>query len=1039
MPKWTMEQQQAIDLEGTNLIVSAGAGSGKTAVLTERVLRKLKSGVRIDHLLILTFTNLAAKEMKDRIRVKMKEEESLKEQLDLLESSYIMTFDSFALFLAQKYHYLLDLSFDVGVGDENLLKQAMRKILRQILDKKYEQEDPLFLKLIETFYVKDDQDFLDSLLSLYQKIDLKYDKKTYLESYIDTYYRPDYTNKLIDAYVSLLNDKIDEIKYQLKLLQYEVEGAFYQKMEDALNPLFLAKTYNEIVSLKKVDLPRLMGGSDEAKAIKEKISTLLKELDKITPYRNQEELVDTYNSSKDTVEVIIALLLTFDQKFTHYKQEKQLFNFTDISKMAIRLVSDFPEVRSALTNQFNEILVDEYQDTSDLQELFLSKIERNNGYMVGDIKQSIYRFRNANPLIFKNKYENYKEGVLGRKIDLNKNFRSRKEVLDDINLIFEPVMDLRLGGASYREDHRLIFGNKVYNEQGKQDNRNLEMVTYSSVFNYSSEEIEAFYIVEDIKKKVFEKYLVYDREQDHLRPCRYQDFVILMDRSTSFDLFKKIFTYCKVPLTIEKEENMVKEEDLLIFQNLIHLIIQTKKKNYDTSFWFSYTSIARSYLFAYPDDMIFEAVQTKKPMLLPMMEKVEEVASILDFYPLTLLWDQILENFSFYTKIITSGEVSSHINRFDYFADLLASLEEQGLTVYDLDLYLTSLIENKDDLKYNVLEPSSDSVKIMTIHKSKGLEFPICYYAGLYREFNLGELKERFLYDSEYGIVTPYYKEGVGSTFVKKLVQDKVIQEEIGEKIRLFYVALTRAKEKIILVLPEAKRESALNDSFVDLSIRLKYRSFASLIESITPLVAPYKKEIQEKDLKLTKEYKKSQKMKIDALSSTEVDPFTEVELPLGKKITKTTSYSKKVTLLTKEEQKKIEEGNRLHHLLESIDLKHIEASAFSEKDFALLLPFANASMVHDAKNIYQEYAFYDEEKKKRGVIDLILEHEDKIYIVDYKLKNIDDKAYEMQLRGYQEYLTRKTKKKVYLYLYSLLDQEFREIPFLDEKASPIL
>ncbi len=1039
MPKWTLEQQQAIDLEGSNIIVSAGAGSGKTAVLTERVLRKLKSGVRIDHLLILTFTNLAAKEMKDRIRAKMREEASLKEQLDLLESSYIMTFDSFALFLVQKYHYLLDLPFTVGVGDENLIKQAMRNLLRQILDEKYEQEDASFLKLIETFYVRDDQDFLDSLLAIYKKLDLKYDKKTYLENYIATYYHPEYEKTLLDHYVSLLKDKVEEIKYQLSLLQYEVDGTFYQKMEDALMPLFLTSSYDEIVSVKKVKLPILRGGSENAKEQKEKISLLLKDLDKMTPYMNQEELLDTYDSTKNTVEVVVSLLLTFDQAFSRYKQEKQLFEFTDISKMAIRLVSDFPLVRTSLANSFNEILVDEYQDTSDLQELFLSKIERNNSYMVGDIKQSIYRFRNANPLIFKEKYENYKEGKSGRKIDLNKNFRSREEVLDDINLIFDPVMDLRLGGASYREDHRLIFGNNVYREQGKQANRNLEMVTYNPIFNYLNEEVEAFYIVDDIKKKIKEKYLVYDREQGTLRPCCYQDFVILMDRSTSFDLFKKIFTYCKVPLTIEKEENMAKEEDLLIFQNLIHLLIQTKKKNYDTSFWFSYTSIARSYLFSYSDDLIFEAVTKKKPMLLSMMEKVEEMSSILDLYPLTSLWNQILEKFSFYTKIMESGEVSSHINRFDYFADLLASLEEQGLTVYDLDQYLTSLIENKDDLKYNVLEPSSESVKIMTIHKSKGLEFPICYYAGLYREFNLRELNERFLYDSEYGIVAPYYKEGVGSTFVKKLVQDKVTEEEIGEKIRLFYVALTRAKEKIILVLPEAKKESTLNDALVDLSVRLKYRSFASLMESITSLVSPYKKAIKEEELNLTKEYKKSQKVKIDALSSTEVDPFIEVELPINKKVTKTTSYSKKVSLLTKEDQKKIEEGNRLHHLLESVDLKHLEKSEVLEKDLAILLPFANSSIVKEAKNIYQEYAFYDEEKKKRGVIDLILEHEDKIYIVDYKLKNIDDKAYKMQLKGYQAYLSKKTKKKTYLYLYSLLDQEFREIPFLDEEVSPIL
>ena len=244
----------------------------------------------------------------------------------------------------------------------------------------------------------------------------------------------------------------------------------------------------------------------------------------------------------------------FDKKLNKYKETNNMYEFTDIAILAINLVENNPEVKKELMSRFNEILLDEYQDTSDLQEKFISCISNNNVYMVGDIKQSIYRFRNANPYIFKNKYDAYSLSNGGIKIDLMKNFRSRREVLENINEIFNHIMDDKIGGAEYQNGHQMIFGNTTYEENGKTDNNyNFEFYNYTYDKNgkFKREEIEIFLIAKDIKEKVNSNYQVYDKDKGILRNITYNDFVILMDRSKNFSLYKKNIrvlrnTYCDI-------------------------------------------------------------------------------------------------------------------------------------------------------------------------------------------------------------------------------------------------------------------------------------------------------------------------------------------------------------------------------------------------------------------------------------------------------------------------------------------------------------
>ena len=359
------------------------------------------------------------------------------------------------------------------------------------------------------------------------------------------------------------------IKKLLIELNDYFDGDFVSKVEDNISKILNAKNYEDFkkgLDYKSISVPK---GSDEnGKKIKTTIFNILKEIKELCRYSSTSEIKEEILATYNNIEIIIEILKEFDEKLTKWKKEEEIFNFNDISRMAIKVVDENPDIKNELVRSFNEILVDEYQDTSDTQEKFISLISSNNVYMVGDIKQSIYRFRNANPYIFKNKYDSYRDTDLGIKIDLLKNFRSRKEVLENINLLFDLFMDDRIGGADYKESHRMVFGNNSYIKEGlTEQNYDYELITYNKdeLGNLTKDEEEAFIIGNDILKKMNEKFQVFDKDELRLRNIEYSDFVILLDKSKNFNLYKKIFEIFHIPLAILKDESLKKDEDNLTF------------------------------------------------------------------------------------------------------------------------------------------------------------------------------------------------------------------------------------------------------------------------------------------------------------------------------------------------------------------------------------------------------------------------------------------------------------------------------------------
>ncbi|MBQ9013277.1 MAG: UvrD-helicase domain-containing protein, partial [Bacilli bacterium] len=579
MPKWTEEQSLAINSKGKNIIVSAGAGSGKTAVLSERVLTHIKNGIDISDMLILTFTNAAAAEMKERIRKKVMAYDELKDQADKIDVADITTFDAYALSLVKKYNHLLNISDKVNIADSSLIMLKKREFLFVIFDEYYSKEDERFLKLINDFCLKDDKEIFESVLKINDSLDNLYNKEKYLQNYVGKYYTDENIGKFILEYFSLIESKIKEIKVRINYLSSYVDFDYIEKVNECLDLLFLATNYDDVKRSLDFRLPNLPRGSvDEAKKIKSDIASIIKELKELTRYGSEEVIKKSILSTKDYASALVDIVLKLSSMVMNFKKENNFYEFIDISKMAIKILEDNESIREELKNKYKEILIDEYQDTNDLQEKFVSLICDNNVYMVGDIKQSIYRFRNANPLLFKNKYDSYGNGMSGMKIDLNKNFRSRDDVCDAINLIFNLVMDSEIGGADYLSSHQMVYGNKAY-ENIKDENYKMEILNYNSESEFSKEEIEIFTIARDIQAKIKSGYKIMDKETLKERKVNYSDFVILMDRSSSFENYKKVFEYLNIPLSIYRDKDISDSVDIMLIRNLYRIIISIYDKN----------------------------------------------------------------------------------------------------------------------------------------------------------------------------------------------------------------------------------------------------------------------------------------------------------------------------------------------------------------------------------------------------------------------------------------------------------------------------
>jgi len=371
----------------------------------------------------------------------------------------------------------------------------------------------------------------------------------------------------------------------------------------------------------------------------------------------------------------------------------------------------------------------------------------------------------------------------------------------------------------------------------------------------------------------------------------------------------------------------------------------------------------------------------------------------------------------------------------DYLYGNFSDLDSIGYGVYELKTYFDNIISKDKQIKINMNTNDANTVKIMTIHKSKGLEYHICYFSGFDKPFNLGDLKDRIIYDNKYGIIIPFNNEGLDDVITKDIVKDNYIKEDISERIRLLYVAVTRAKEKMIIVgnLDNDNNYSLENNGVIDNRIRNKYRSFKDIMLSIKSRLNKYIVDINLEDVYKTHDYNnvKSYNFEDNIEKNNEVVETIKINVEKTKVINKHFSKNNK-DIINENIKNNMDFGIYMHELFELVNLKNPEYSDLNENDSNYVKRFLSHNIFNNINNakVYKEYEFVYEENniKYHGIIDLMLEYEDYIDIIDYKLMNTTSEEYVSQLNGYKNYIENVFVKKVNLYLYSIINDEFKEL-----------
>lgn len=995
---WTEQQQQAIDSRN-NTLVSAGAGSGKTAVLTERISQLLnEKSITISNLLVLTFTNAAAASMKQKVqKVLLKNGDT--HNLALLDTADITTFDAFALSLCERYHIQLKLKPKVKVLSEELLKTLSIQYLQTIFDNYYEVNDKRFMNLIKAFVLDDDKPLQNKILAIKAAIDLLPDETAVLQNY-DHFYSQ---TKIKTA----LEEEINQIKanHQTKLEQ-----------------LLDFNQFNEFVTSVKAGIledgfnyqpPRSPKGADEqVKQWLQQVREVISEGNQDVALRS-EDLEAEADLVSSHIDIICEIILELNRQLTEFMFEHNCFSFNAIAKLAIELLKNNSDIVDELKVQYRYIMIDEYQDTSDLQEKFMSYLENDNVFMVGDIKQSIYRFRNANPIIFKKKYARYEHGMGGKKIDLLDNFRSREEVISGINSVFNQLMTIEQGGANYKQSHQMKASNQLFIKfnnwldeltHGKKSLNTLKLLEYDK-----QQFDEVNIMIQDIQTKLDTNYQVYDAQLGQMRPVQLSDFAIITPDSTSHAKVYQQLSDVGLFVDVVGNTPVRFHPVFLTVYNLVMAVVHFQSSS--SQRMLHLCGIARSYVGHVRDDQLVKMTLDPRGRLFPFYELLQEIHQSSTIYSVAQVVDTLLTKFGCYRQSATLNDVNAAFTILNHLQKMANEFSDMALSLQDFSQLLTYIYEGKISMMLPKPVQKGEAITLINIHKSKGLEYKICYFPFLDKPFNKKDVRSPFLFDTQLGFVLPLVQNRfVRQSLLKKIVVKKIEREELSEKIRLFYVALTRAQEEIILLYPQTEKTRPFENSFAGFLDYVKQFDLDDVWERQVISTVHVKTLLRDRPIpKLNKPFAFK--------SGVELDHRLKVKT----KISKATDE-----LLTSEVVEVMHLGTQLHEILEFFDLKNPDYQLVPKRFVPYIQGFVECGLDFEGAKIYHEFEFVDE--NQHGIIDLILEYEDEIKVIDFKTGNISDEAYVKQLSVYQAKIKQMSDKPIRTYLYSLMRKKLVEL-----------
>ncbi len=870
--KWNADQLKAIEARDQKVLVSAAAGSGKTAVLTKRITDMLISEekpVSADRLLVVTFTKAAAKQMRERIEKSLKDElknalaekdlkkeKRIRKQIKLLDRAKISTIDSYCQQTVKEYFHLVGISPTFGILSKSEEDLLMKEVYSSLENKLYEEKDEDFIYLAEnmTKAAKEDSLF-DYVAKIYRFIQNFQYPEEYLRACKNEY-------KLENGFFdSIWGDRI------------------YEKISEALDTLFLA--YDII----------LEAAIDEKKGKIQKEKETLENLLKVPLSKMQKAIkdIDTKDFGidvEDTLDEMLALfpenvdkcenimknilapqvmaLLELTEKFFFMMEEKKksisLHSFSDIERFMYQLLDKNKMAREELVGRFDEILIDEYQDTNALQDgIFEMLTNGKNMFMVGDMKQSIYRFRGSEPLVFRNKQDAYKtrKNNINRKIYLKQNFRSRREVLNAVNDLFERCMTKAIGEINYDSSQMLNLGNTIFGRKNKDYIAEFKLLGLPDGENAPDRaHAEAKYVADRINKMKKEGFLIHDTKEitengvlvkkDILRPIKNSDILILMSsHKKDGDVFKSVLEKAGIGAHVEREGFFSKAE-IKLMMSVLKAIDNPKRD-------ISFVAVLRSPIGGFSDDEIariraferngcfYDALLNVYSKYLLLKEREENIGAakifgekIGEFLSKLNSWreraryltsskfiDMLLEETGIksFAKALYGDEAEGNLRLFFDRSKEYDALGYRG--VFALLKHLEELEDSDEDLQGASTKATDDSVRIMTIHKSKGLEEGVVFLCGMNKRFNLKDASDSLMLHNKLGVTMDFtsYEKNVSVMSPLRQVFSKTIKDELlSEEMRKLYVALTRAKEKVIAVgsVKKGRSEDSLTKKWED-------------------------------------------------------------------------------------------------------------------------------------------------------------------------------------------------------------------------------
>ena len=989
--KWTTEQMQAIKLKGANILVSAAAGSGKTSVLVERIVNKIiNDGVDIDKILVVTFTNAAASEMRQRlmdaIYAKIDEkpnDQNLQRQLMLINKANISTIHSFCLNVIRNNFFEIGISNNFRVADSTEIEIMKQEVIEDIFDDEYESQNKDFTKLLDKYAsYNDDSKLKELILRIYEFIqsdpfpdkwlqnavesyNIKYEEKSNIEDIkLEQALSKDEENlnkqNDINTIIDFSNTNwgkiiVDKVKETLQDCKINLEAAIqevdtYPNLIDFISVLktdlqdveqiqtnLWDKLYQDLNSKAWQSWPRKSKMSEEEKEAKERAKAIrdlakanFTELQKLVR-TNSKETVNDINAMYTTLKAIQNLVLKFEKEFAKRKREKNIVDFNDIEHLALKILvdDDGNPTEIAKKYDFNEIEIDEYQDSNSVQEYILNSVSNgHNIFMVGDVKQSIYKFRQANPKLFMSKYNEYKlpetekatsslekhtnvtelnfaknrDVKQNTKILLYKNFRSRKNILDITNLVFNNIMSKKLGEIEYTEEEALNLGAsfdeptidcetelniiETNDEICKMKNSILDAensLNNEAVENVTNTETEDYEVIENA---ALEARLVAKKIKElNKAGVPYKNMTILLRSPKSVaNIYEKELMDAEIPVFSDITTEYLNTIEIDTVMSLLKIIDNPLQD-------IPFVTVLRSEIGGFTDNELieirlvdrnisyyraFEKAKDSNEIRPELKEKITQFANLLKELkeeektkPLDeLIWDIYNKTgYYHYVGLMPDGTLrQANLKKLFEKAREYEKISLKGLFNFILFMEKVGTSSGSID-SARIIGENDDVVRIMSIHKSKGLEFPIVFLCNANKKFNLKDMNEKIVLDNNLGIGANYIVDGIEiPTIAKDAIKIKANKEAISEEMRVLYVALTRAKEKLIIVGTSDNVEKKLGEKIDEIN---KYYKFTKPEKLNPKLVEKYKTYLDW--LELVYKYNDNSFMNLNIVNKTEL------------------------------------------------------------------------------------------------------------------------------------------------------------------------